>query len=261
MAMAQNPGCLPESLAPVKTIILQPADSSCEMAKEMARLLLDVSTQFQRSTSLTLKFGGMMDNAGFDGEDLIRIPAQITFTDHFNEIPGYRAQLDAIVVHEFGHALMLKVWQREFPEIFKKKIEDRGEYIKYLIAYDELFADVVAVFYFQNANAIFESLYFPQMKDKAYRYVKLRDFSRQHTLDEIQQFADSHTKLSLVRSFIGLHLMPQTVSQKIKYLKLVEDAIVSSAKIDIVTRSAPSDKEANERMIQFMKKELNKGTP
>lgn len=283
VAAQAHAACEPDVEGPVQKIHLVSTQATCEDAQIFARELQKLSDQLGRSAQVTLVYGGRMKNAGFDDSRIIRIPH--VFVHHGprgEEVAGQSHQLNAIVAHEYGHALLSKIWRSEFKEdfeaifneldysseqtesaiiskeeVYPPKFLSSGDYqayVKTMAPYSELYADVIAVYFYDDRSVMLNSLYFDEAHDWYFRYLELRDFSKTHKESYVGGFTDPHAKLALVRSYIGRELMPKNVQQKRKYLTWIEQAITQSVRDDIKVNKVPNTLEANKRLIHYLRK-------
>ena len=285
-AFAAGP-CLPKKVDAVQKIILFSPDASCEAAQDMANVLQNVQDQFSVPAPVTLVMGPRFDNAGFDDGHMIEIPVQFIHETRYGEPAlGDLAQLEAIVIHEYGHAILSQILKKNFPEEFKgifaemervsayreagieneKKylkvtynFPDEKAYVRYsqiMTPYSELFADTVAVYFLNEPGAMLRALYFDDLSRQEYKYIKLRDFSSEHTLEDLEVFTDPHSKMSIVRSYIGKNLMPKNAQEKTKFFKALTQSIVQAIRADLLKEDLPTTEEANTRLIKLLEQNL-----
>lgn len=270
---------------PVQNVLFT-GSQNCPFALVMAQTLLDVTQTFQKGPPVTLVIGDKARNASFDTGHIIRIPQRLVFADkEGDDFQAEDRQLLTVVVHEYGHAILKEVWKKEFADTFgemfadledlsnnaernlTEKISSRGMrkrseeiasqpayrlYFLTLPAYSELYADALAVYYFNDPSVMYKALYFPSMPADKARLVVPRDFARQHSLEDLTSAKDEHTKLSLVRSFLGAGYQALSNEEKRTRLDKLEKAITRSIHIDLQRKTAPDIAEMNQRLIRFL---------
>lgn len=131
----------------------------------------------------------------------------------------------------------------------KQIVDDPQLYRLYMLMlpYNELFADVLAVYAMEDKSAIFQALYNPHVMDAhhsgALEELQARDFSLNHAV-EGWKHNTPHSLFGPVRSFLGQDsCWPKTQEQKIQKLK----HIISLISDEIKTRfHDPSDNGKNE---------------
>lgn len=289
-AQAQDTSsCLLPASGPVQKLIFvaNPTPAACQLAQDLADTLTSVSRTFQMSPKVTLVIGEQAGNASFDNGHIIRIPQRLLFADSLgNQYQANTDQLKAVVVHEYGHAILKEIWAQDFHEEFGElfanleeiselaetnlelKISSRavrqmssqlansdayGLYFRTLPAYSELYADALAVLFFNDPSAMYKALYYPQIPPSKEVFVGPRDFAKDHSADDLHAHPDEHTKLSLVRSVIGKH-MSADIEQKRLLLKRLERAITLSIREELYSETPPSLEEANRRLLgHFLK--------
>lgn len=281
---AQDSSCQLPTSGPVQNLIFvaKPSEASCQLAQDLAQTLSDVGRTFAMSPSVTLVIGEQAGNASFDNGHIIRIPQRLVFSDsQGNQYQADTEQLKAVVVHEYGHAILKEIWAQDFREEFGElfagleevsqiaetnlelKISSRavrqmsaqlanseayGLYFKTLPAYSELYADTLAVLFFNDPSVMYKALHYPQIPANKEVFVGPRDFAKDHSAEQLHAHPDEHTKLSLVRSFIGKH-MNADLDQKRSLLKRLGRAITLSIREDLASEKSSSLEETNARLL------------
>jgi len=126
----------------------------------------------------------------------------------------------------------------------------------YATPYEELYADTVAVYFESNPSALTHALYFNEMTQTEYDYIKFRDFSNSYAKKDADWMRDEHSRLSYVRSFIGKNMMPRNLSDARKFLSILENAIVQSLRIDFARKTELEVIPANDQLIKILSREL-----
>jgi hypothetical protein len=173
-----------------------------------------VAGELPAPKSITFRMVDTFDNAFFAPEDAsLNVPYQIVL-DHYSKNPVYSP---AIWAHEFGHAILDATLAQlravaKWRSLIKRNLTDSavepGEAVQILLApYHEFFADVIAVLYMGNPQAVSDSLYMtgfmanpegspttcPNRSDP-----KCRPRNRQvdmHLLATSRDFSDRHNQL------------------------------------------------------------------
>lgn len=179
------------------------------------------------------------DNASFDEGNVIQVPLRLFSMGEYGKV-NYKLKMDSLAVaaHEYGHFVFNELWLRRDPSQramstllmrasdalvlsakgrashteWRRSYEAATESEAYLrtraelTPYTELFADVIAVSYFDNKELIFKALYFPSMRDAEFQRVYLRSFAREQSQISEMDLFEAHSRLALVRSWIGSRL-------------------------------------------------------
>ncbi|GEM_PF-3772939 len=277
--------CRIEGDGPVKDVLFT-AQVNCHLAEILAKTLQKAALFSPRQPDISLIIGDKAGNASFDNGSVIRIPQFMFFTDRAgNTFPASSDQLEKVVVHEYGHAVLKELWKREFAQEFatlfadleslssivventKKKISGRGVrqrgqqlamseayslFYKTLPAYSELYADTLTVLYFAESGAMFQALHFAHLSEEKSLGVELRDFSKQHDLRSIEKTNDAHTRLSLVRSYLGRMMQNLDKEGRQALLARVEQAITLAAREELRSPGQTSALGENLRLIELL---------
>ncbi|UXR63814.1 hypothetical protein EZJ49_12150 [Bdellovibrio bacteriovorus] len=285
-ATAQESPCPLPSEGPVQNLIFvaKPTEENCRLAQDLVDTLDQVRRTFLMAPPVTLVIGEQAGNASFDNGHIIRIPQHLVFSDaQGGTYQANTEQLKTVVVHEYGHAILKEIWAQDFNEEFGElftgleeistiaetnlelKISSRAVrqmsaqlansdayslYFKTLPAYSELYADALAVIFFDDPAVMYKALYYPQIPANKEVYIEPRNFAHEHSAEQLHAHPDEHTKLSLVRSFIGKN-MPANPEQKRHLMKRLERAMTLAIRDELSTTSTPSLEEANTRLLHY----------
>lgn len=270
---------------PVKEVLFT-AEVNCHLAEILAETLANTAEFAPRQPPVTLIIGDRAGNASFDNGAVIRIPQFMFFTDSKGNIfPASNDQLQKVVVHEYGHAILKELWKHEFAQEFAELFEDleslsslvventrdkiasrgvrqRGQqlamseayslFYKYLPAYSELYADALTVLSFADSSAMFQALNFAHLSEEKALSVELRDFSKQHDLRNIEKTKDAHTRLSLVRSYLGRMMQNLNQEGRKALLARLEQAITLAVREELRSPGQTSALGENLRLIEFL---------
>lgn len=270
---------------PVKEVLFT-AEVNCHLAEILAVTLHKTAQFSPRQPDITLIIGDRAGNASFDNGSVIRIPQFLFFTDSKgNVFPASNDQLEKVVVHEYGHAVLKELWKTEFADEFselfqdlellsslaventKNKISGRGVrqrgqqiamtdayslFYKTLPAYSELYADALTVLYFADSTAMFKALHFAHLSEEKSLSVELRDFSQEHRLSKVEKSNDAHTRLSLVRSYVGRMMRNLDEVGRKELLARVEQAITLAVREELRSPGQTSALGENLRLIEFL---------
>lgn len=187
--------------------------------------------------------------AFFDIGSIVRMPLHLTFSNHWGQVfNSLNLGTDAILYHEYSHAIFGEVIGKKFYPGFKAQAESLSRYkmalqdayatgnygnkadyyekqIKRLQAqmkehkeidryhlsssYNEFFADLVAVLVTNNPNAILSALYYDEMSDQSYQMIKLRSFEDQGTNYDNNLLSEIHGELAIARQFVGENILKE----------------------------------------------------
>ena len=293
-AMASD--CPVKSDGPVISAYSQQSDRSihCNYVNSVESIFSEIERFSEDDVKVNLFVQSIYDNASFDGGNIIEVPEQLIFRGTYSqEYPvGIMANLST-VAHEYGHALLAKIFGRElsqYPvvkaydqanlEISKLKIKlnlnpdsielqqeiseknkailANKDFIRYSVIstnYSELYADVVAVYLNNNKNAIMSALYYDEMSDFQFRMIQARSFDTEFTSTHTKYMSEVHGHFALTRNYIGKNLWPESASDKKIMLKKIGDAIVAEVKKLLDEKSEmPEYKVSNKNLIERLKK-------
>ncbi len=261
-------------------------EPNCELAKDVSKVINDVATVFGGPT-ITLIMGSASDNAGFDLGHLIELPYQMIFYGQYGaSYPMPKMSVITSAAHEYGHAIFHERVKKEFPqfaELIKKlaKVSDLKEAViretatpeqlkeastelgntttfadfnKYLTAYSEFFADVVAVYDANSKSAMLSALYYDQMTNNEYNYVRMRDFDSAPSVRYESMLSEDHAKLAYVRTYVGESLWPKNRKQAKAYAEKILTAIMKVARADMKAGRSPEFREMSDNLIAELKK-------
>ena len=111
----------------------------------------------------------------------------------------------------------------------------------------------MAVLFFNDPSVMYKALHYPQIPANKEVFVSPRDLAKDHSAGDLHAHPDEHTKLSLVRSFIGKH-MNTDLEQKRLLLKRLDKAITLSIREDLESGNSPTLEEANARLLRHLLK-------
>jgi hypothetical protein len=244
---------------------------NCDYVTAVESVVTDIQKYSEERVPVNLFVQHSFDNASFDGGSIIEVPEQLIFLSPYGqEFPADLVANLATVAHEYGHALLEKKFEnallKQFPkhagfikaqqEISKLKIQVLEKptslelqkqlkeknaallanknfirFSKLTTAYSELYADVVAVYQYNEKGAIFKALYYDEMNDQQYRMVQTRDFDTEFTERYSSFMTEEHGHFALTRTYIGKNLWPTNNAQKKVMLKKIGDAIVEEVRL------------------------------
>lgn len=205
---------------------------------------------------------------------------------HYKNMPD----LLAVFSHEYGHQVFSDIMQRRVPGFAnlhaydmqisqlllrsiepglsrdqRKAINDQINAIHRSIAadpalrfmanmtlpYNELFADVIAVYAHNNKSAIYNALWYPNMHTGSEEIVEARDFSREHNLANWRH-TEVHILFSPFRSLIGSsRCWPRNFNEAKQKLNQLADLLVEDIKIQLEKNEQPSISKNGELMESF----------
>lgn len=268
------------------TRVLFKSSENCTFAEDLAQALANLSRHFPQAPSVTLIIGEEATNASFDNGHIIWLPQVLISTDQNGQIQkSQRSQLLQVVVHEYGHALLNIALKRNFAtewgalydsfaslsteaeqnileKITPRGIRRRGGelaqteefqlYYKNIPAYSELYSDTLTVFAFDDLSAMKKALHFARQNERKALQIQLRDFAMDHRLEDVEKANDPHSRLSLVRSYLGKKWKTLNLEGKRQLLFALEDAIVRALKADLKRTTPLSTLEMNQQLIAFL---------
>lgn len=268
------------------TRVLFKSSENCAFAEDLAQALANLSRHFPQAPPVTLIIGEEATNASFDNGHIIWLPQVLISTDQNGQIQkSQRSQLLQVVVHEYGHALLNIALKRNFAtewgalydsfaslsteaeqnileKITPRGIRRRGGelaqteefqlYYKNIPAYSELYSDTLTVFAFNDLSAMKKALHFARQNERKALQIQLRDFANDHRLEDVEKANDPHSRLSLVRSYLGKKWKTLNLEGKRQLLFALEDAIVRALKADLKRTTPLSTLEMNQQLIDFL---------
>ncbi len=267
---------------------------NCDYVHDVENVFLNVQQFSEQKVSLSLMVQPRFDNASFDGGTIIEVPQELVFQGQYGqEYPAMLDSNLATVAHEYGHALLEKKMELElggdFPAL-KTMVQKEQEisalkiavlvgptetnqalladkvkalmndpfYIRWAnitTGLSELYADVVAVYNDNDKGAIMNALYYDQMSNQDYLYVKTRDFDTEFDSRYDRFMSEAHAYYALTRNYIGKNLWPTNTKQKQVMLKKIGDAIVAEVRNGLKNNDPwPEFKEGNKRLIARLSK-------
>jgi hypothetical protein len=257
--------------------------TDCEFLAEVLEPLQNVSKFFNRNLDLTLVIQERGNNASFDSSQIIWLPKNLySYDQNSNAVYANRKDLSAILLHELGHALLNKRLEvdlrSEFGELFSQindvsnkmlRILEFGhkpsmsalrigdhisetttfqKYLKYVVSYTELYADTVAVLYFNDPDIMYQSLEFATHSPLELPFIQGRSFSRHDPIPNSVWNENTHTQFTPVRRFIGRILNSPNLN-RMRLLKALEDALVDQIKEEIRLGDLPNMEIRNSNLI------------
>ncbi|MDG0815117.1 hypothetical protein [Bdellovibrio svalbardensis] len=263
------------------------AQPNCDLAEGVSIVVNEIAKTFG-GPNITVIMGSVSNNASFDLGHLIELPYQMIFYGQYGaSYPMSRVSVITSAAHEYGHAIFHERVKKEFPDKFGDlaakfaKVSDlkeavaRGkatseqlskaalelaaapayaDFSKYLTAYSEFYADVITVFNFESKSAMLKALYYDQMSDNEYYYVRTRDFDSKPSSSHDDMLSEDHAKLAYVRAYVGEFMWPENREQARVYADKILSAIMVVAKEDIKSGRSPEFKEMSDRLIAELKK-------
>jgi len=261
----------------------------CSFLEEVLKPLEQVSDFFKNRLNLALFIQGRGTNASFDNGQIVWIPKKLyAYNDKQQIVYAKNTDLSAILLHEVGHAFLherLKLeFGEEFGDLFSQlqhvsditlkssasgsrpsmstrrigqhisETSDFQKYLKHMVGYAELYADLVSVVYFNDPDIMYKSLDFATHTEFERKYIQARSFSRNHKAQKAAE-ATVHTEFSPVRSYLGLR-MKQISSdcERVLLLEQLEDAIVEQMRQELVMTKLPELSIRNHNLIQKLKR-------
>lgn len=288
LASGQSPCQLPPE-GPVTRVLFKSAEN-CAFAEDLAHLLTQLRQQIPQAPPVSLVISAESTNASFDNGHIIWLPQVLVSADPYgNKQTSQPSQLLQVVVHEYGHAILNVALKKHFTkelgnlyEAFEaisteaeqnliEKITSRGVrqrggelaqteefklYFQHIPAYSELYADTLTVYAFDDLAAMKKALSFARQNKKKSLQIQLRDFTQDHSLEEIEKSHAVHSHLSLVRSYIGKKWKTLNSDGKRRLLFSLENAIIRALQENLKRTAPPSLQEMNQQLIRLMENEL-----
>ena len=277
-----------------ESYVLKENSVSCQKISYFQSTIEDIASYFTEAPYVRLFISTKSPNASFDFGETIRVPLQISFPGKYGSISyGDPSQTDYILAHEYGHAIFAKLLSRNefYSKVYsldkevsrlefdinigsslnedvdqrltelRERKDSYNKVRKLLSDYSEFFSDVVAVYYSENKDSMFNALYYPEMSDQSYRLVLARSFSDNYVDITDRIYSEDHASLVLVRQFVGEYLWPESTEDKAKFLKLIFNAIEMEV-LDRLNReeNRMSAKEMNESLIKRLKEMIKEDT-
>lgn len=232
-----------------------------------------------------------------DYGSVIYIPHQLTMDGEYGAVHEKPlVDLLAVFAHEYGHLVFGQMLAKEIPSFANlKKVGDRisalslsltdanltqdkknqiqaqikAEYdiiyktpemlqvAQVVSPYNELFADVIAVFNMQSKSAIYYALSYPNMPYGYENYVMARDFGIMNDPDKWSQ-TEEHVLFSPLRSVIGSEdCWPRTLQEQKTQLNILAALLLKDikSKLSSNTKAALAD---NKTLISEYQKSCRK---
>ncbi len=236
---------------------------NCGFLKRVDEMVTSVARMARSRVPVMLSIGNEGSAASFDVGMTLEIYQRFMLSTEYGQT-RYRTVVDnmAVIAHEYGHALFAEALSarfsayrdfflpmREFsrermrllmdggtPEqladvqsrqrVHQASPENRGLF-RESAPYQELYADVVAVYDQGYPEAITSALYRDDLGDQEMNGVFARSFTPSSTF-HIHRYnsTEEHTFYWRVRRFIGEKLWPTSPAQKETYLALVTEALL-----------------------------------
>ncbi|QDK39387.1 hypothetical protein [Bdellovibrio sp. NC01] len=258
----------------------------CEFAEDLSHVFNEIKETFG-GPNVTLVIGTESDNAAFDLGHMIELPYRMIFYGRYGqEYPVPRANVVTAAAHEYGHSIFHERVKKEFPQFtelakdlanlsnvkeayYRKqvpyskvdeankeiaKVTNYADFVNYLSAYSEFFADVIAVYQYDSKSAMVQALYYDAMSKEEFNYISLRDFDHEPSMRYENQLSEEHAKLAFVRAWIGKNMWPENRDQARVYADKILNAIMKLAKEDIKAGVSPEYREMNDRLIAELQK-------
>lgn len=288
-ASAAAANCERRSNSFENVIFLKTADD-CELFSKLEQEVMAVQRFAVATPKLTLVIREENTNASFDNGRLIWLPKKLILTQEGKQSVARYDQLKVAFIHEYGHALLHERFKAELGIEFGSLLvqlddlsllavsnllldersmalrrmgatiassQDFAIYAKVITGLTELYADVVSVLAFSDGEAMSGAITPEHAKNQEFlpKNIRLRSFSHQHNIKDIDENRDPHTQYSLVRSFLGPLLMQlQTDDEKRQFLLKLEKVIIEAVKQQYLLAENNEDlwttKEANAWVIQ-----------
>jgi len=143
----------------------------------------------------------------------------------------------------------------QIDRLFKLRKDDKvfQKTAKLTTAYNELFADVIAVLSMNDKSAVMKALYYDEMDDKQYDMVLARQFSDNSlTMDGSYMFV-SHAKFAPVRRYIGEKLWPNSQDEAKALIDNVFKSIVIEIKKELKKSDTTYPTQMNKNLIETLK--------
>lgn len=271
--------CEGQAVAPLREVIFYKTSEDCTLFRRLNQVLTNLTERLSPGPTVSLILRDKATNASFDNGHIIWLPKTLyARSGPDQEHAATPSQLATVLVHEYGHALLKVRLEQEFQEDFgglfweladisseslenirmgisSRGIQARGNHVaateefqiffKHYPAYSELYADLVAILYFDDPSAMSSAMNFAA-HGSFRNSVTLRDFGRENSLEEIVASNDPHTALSLARSHLGRWVRTKrSWEEKKQLLKAVEDIIVDNLRKDIYSEASRSIQDIN----------------
>ena len=201
------------------------------------------------------------DNASFDGGKLMYLPRTMEFTNGFGLNPYMKglienqiSDIDLKILREHpSKAVTAQLHDQQ--KALDKKIIDTPELKRlYILSlpYNELYADVIAVYHTQDRSAVFTALDNPNVQHNslAPHPLACRDFAADN---KVEGWSDRtpHGLFGPARTFLGQEsCWPKTQEERSRKLKMIGDIILKEIKEKFEAKVTEADPSFNAALIQ-----------
>lgn len=255
----------------------------CELAASLSDIFNEMAQTFQSTASVNLVIGGPSDNASFDNGSIVQVPYRMVFYGKYGR--SYEVPLSNLYVsaaHEYGHAIFHEALRKsagdEYKNLFAKLDDLSARKLAILKgasdvnfvgdstalyyspefrhissrmgAYSEFFADVLAVYHFNDRRAMVKALYHDGLDDFQYNYIRMRDFSSDPDPKWQHLMTEDHAKLAPTRAFVGRHLWPETSVQAGELADWILFSVLRMLTEDLMDDEEPEWELANQNLIR-----------
>ncbi len=190
-----------------------------------------------------------------------RLKSSLFFKPLYNETKKLsRLELSIQKAYSAGNpGNIVSLYKKQHEKLLKKIKENKNQNkMRHIItAYNELFADLIAVLATNSKNAVTNALYFDEMDDMKYKMVLARSFNETSISENDIILTEGHALFSPTRQFIGENLWPSNNEEKIHLINTTFNIISS-----ILEKRFPQDlsrlnpKAANKELINALKVEF-----
>jgi len=154
---------------------------------------------------------------------------------------------------------IVEFYRQQIKSLFEKRKNDKQfqKVRKITGAYNEFFADVVAVVAKNDKSAVMMALYYDEMNDQQYQMVQARQFAN-NSLDMQGSYMNVvHTKFAPVRRFVGENLWPTNSDEAKTLIDKTFEAVVIEIQKQLKKEQMDSSRELNKSLIETLKKLYN----
>lgn len=151
---------------------------------------------------------------------------------------------------------IVEFYRKQLDALFEKRKNDKQfqKVRKITGAYNEFFADVVAVVAKNDKSAVMMALYYDEMNDQQYQMVQARQFS-ENSLDMRGSYMNViHTKFAPARRFVGENLWPTNNEEATELINKSFEAVVIEIQKQLKKDKMDRSKVLNESLIETLKK-------
>lgn len=261
----------------------------CELASALSDIFNAMAVTFKSSATVNLVIGGPSDNASFDNGAIVQVPYQMIFYGKYgrkNSLP--RSSLYTSAAHEFGHAIfhqhLRQSTGQEYKNLFAKldELSSRklailkggvdanfaGDLINVvespefrlissrMAAYSEFYADLLAVYHFQDRQAMVKALYYDGMDDFQFNYILMRGFELEPDSNWQHLLSEDHVKLAPTRAFVGQRLWPKNAEQAFEMSDWILFSVLRVLADDLEADEEPDWELANRNLIRELESNL-----